>query len=102
MQPYIPHSAAAPVSSSAARPVTDPAVQSLLGQLLMSQQQSAPGQDGQPGAEGDPIRPEATRALAQALNSSTGQQLLQMTGASQALAKAQVSLLSQDCNSTRV
>ncbi|KAK9915563.1 hypothetical protein WJX75_000816 [Coccomyxa subellipsoidea] len=48
----------------------------------MAQQQLPPGQEGQ-GADGEPIRPEATRALAQVLGATSqagAQNLLQMTG----------------------
>ncbi len=85
MQPYVPQSTALPAPTAPSRPV-DPSVQTLVGQLLMAQQQSsgAPGQEGQ-GAEGEPIRPEATRALAQVLGATSqagAQNLLgQMTGA---------------------
>ncbi|BDA44258.1 hypothetical protein COCOBI_05-4420 [Coccomyxa sp. Obi] len=84
MQPYVPQSTALPPPTAANRPI-DPNVQTLVGQLLMAQQQQpapAPGQELQ-GVDGEPIRPEATRALAQVLGATSqagAQNLLQMTG----------------------
>ena len=92
MQPYVPQSSALPPPTAANRPV-DPNVQTLVGQLLMAQQQQpapAPGQELQ-GVDGEPIRPEATRALAQVLGATSqagAQNLLQMTGAHQTRADA--------------
>lgn len=90
MQPYVPQSTALPPPTAANRPI-DPSVQTLVGQLLMAQQQQpapAPGQELQ-GADGEPIRPEATRALAQVLGATSqagAQNLLQMTGGHQTYA----------------
>lgn len=79
MQPYVPQSTALPAPTAANRPAVDPNLQTLVG--LMSQQQAVHGQEGQ-GMDGEPIRPEATRALAQlgATSQPGTQQLLQMSG----------------------